>query len=159
MNMSNTIKPMPHIDELVPHSGDMSWLDEVLAVNEEDIVAQALIRADSYFVRDGVLPIWAGIEYMAQAVAAWAGYRAHTKGEQVKVGFLLGTRRYEAFRQSFRVGDTLRIEARCELMGDNGLGMFSCRILVDGELTASANLSVFEPPDEAAFLSTSRESA
>lgn len=145
------------VDDLVPHRGDMSWLDTVVAVDEDGIVAQSCVRSDSYFVRDGVLPVWVGVEYMAQAVAAWAGHRAYSQGTPVKIGFLLGTRRFDVWRQGFDVGDVLRIEARCELMGDNGLGMFACRIVVDGEVVASANVSVFEPPDEAAFLSLSGE--
>jgi hypothetical protein len=31
-------------------------------------------------------------------------------------------------------------------MGDNGLGMFDCRIEQDGRVLASGRLSVFEPP-------------
>jgi predicted hotdog family 3-hydroxylacyl-ACP dehydratase len=140
------------VADLVPHRGDMSWLDTVVSADEEQVVAHARIRPSSYFVRDGALPAWVGVEYMAQTIAAWAGNRARQQGSAVKIGFLLGTRRYEVQRQAFLVGDTLCIEARCELRGDNGLGMFACRILIDGDVVATANLSVFEPPDEAAFL-------
>lgn len=147
------------VDDLVPHRGDMSWLDTVVSANQDEVVAEATVRPDSFFVRDGALPIWVGVEFMAQAVAAWAGHRGRQHGRAARIGFLLGTRRLDVHRQAFRVGDRLRIEARCELMGDNGLGMFACRILVDGELAAQANLSVFEPPDEAAFLNSSEVSA
>ena len=147
------------VDELVPHRGDMSWLDTVLSADDETVVAQATVRPDSYFVRDGRAPVWVGVEYMAQAIAAWAGNRARLKGQAVKVGLLLGTRRYAVHRQAFVVGDCLRIEARCELMGDNGLGMFASQIFVDDALAAEANLSVFEPPNESAFLNFSGESA
>jgi hypothetical protein len=51
----------------------------------------------------------------------------------------------------------LRIEARRELFGENGLGMFSCRILEGERELARANLSVFEPPDPAAFLESQSE--
>lgn len=151
--------PIWSVDELVPHRGDMSWLDAVVSANHNEVVAEATVRADSFFVRDGNLPIWVGVEFMAQAVAAWAGHRGRQQGRTARIGFLLGTRRLEVHRQAFRVGDCLRIEARCELMGDNGLGMFACRILVGGELAAEANLSVFEPPDEVAFLNSSEVSA
>ena len=100
---------------------------------------------------------WVGIEYMAQAIAAWAGNRARLKGQAVKVGLLLGTRRYAVHRQAFVVGDCLRIEARCELMGDNGLGMFACRILDGDEEIAVANVSVYEPPDPDAYLGKTNE--
>jgi hypothetical protein len=41
----------------------------------------------------------------------------------------------------------LRVEARCELMGANGLGQFDCRIEMDGEAVATARISVFDPPE------------
>lgn len=147
------------VDDLVPHRGDMSWLDTVVSADADTVVAEATIRPDSFFVRDGALPIWVGVEFMAQSVAAWAGHRGRQQGRPARIGFLLGTRRFDVHRQAFRVGERLRIEARCKLMGDNGLGMFACRILVDGEVAAEANLSVFEPPDEAAFLKFSEVSA
>jgi len=140
------------VADLVPHRGTMSWLDRVVSVDAERVVAEADIGEASLFLRGGQLDAWIGIEYMAQAIAAWAGHRARGQGRQVTLGFLVGTRRYEVRRQSFKIGDCLRIEAGCELMADNGLGMFACRILVGGEVAATANLSVFEPPEGEAFL-------
>lgn len=140
------------VADLVPHRGTMSWLDRVISVDTERVVAEADVGEDSLFLRGGQLDVWIGIEYMAQAIAAWAGHRARREGRSVTLGFLVGTRRYDVFRQSFKPGECLRIEAGCELMADNGLGMFACRILVGGELAASANLSVFEPPGGEAFL-------
>ncbi|RZI86108.1 MAG: hypothetical protein EOP38_02595 [Rubrivivax sp.] len=140
------------VDALVPHRGTMSWLDRVVSVDADGAVAEAEIRAHDFFVRQGELPAWAGIEYMAQAVAAWAGHRAQREGRAVDIGFLVGTRRYDTQRQAFKVGERLRIQVRCELIAENGLGMFACQILIDGTLVASANLSVFEPPEGAAFL-------
>jgi predicted hotdog family 3-hydroxylacyl-ACP dehydratase len=156
--MMTAANGMPPVDELVPHRGDMSWLDAILQADEHSAVAQATVRHDSYFVREGILPSWIGVEYMAQTVAAWAGHRARSKGLPVKIGFLLGTRRYEAHRPCFKVGDCLRIEVHNEFFGENGLGMFACRIVVDDEVVASANVSVFEPPDEAVFMNSSGES-
>ncbi|WP_411883746.1 hypothetical protein [Polaromonas sp. YR568] len=140
------------VADLVPHRGAMSWLDRIVSVDAERVVAEADIGEGSLFLRNGQLDAWTGIEYMAQAIAAWAGHRAQREGRRVTLGFLVGTRRYDVQRQSFKPGECLRIEASCELMADNGLGMFACRILVDGELAASANLSVFEPPEGEAFL-------
>lgn len=140
------------VDQLVPHRGTMSWLDRILSVDAEGAVAEAEIRHGGFFVRDEGLPAWAGIEYMAQAVAAWAGHRARGEGRAVDIGFLVGSRRYEASQPRFRIGERLRIEATRELVADNGLGMFSCRILIEGRVVATANLSVFEPPEGAAFL-------
>ncbi|MGH6649221.1 hypothetical protein [Aquabacterium sp.] len=141
-----------HVEQLVPHRGTMSWLDRIVSVDADGAVAEADIRPGGFFVRDGGLPAWAGIEYMAQTVAAWAGHRARSEGRQVDIGFLVGSRRYESTRPVFPVGACLHIQVARELIADNGLGMFACRILIDGSVVASANLSVFEPPEGAAFL-------
>lgn len=137
----------------------MLLLDRIVSVNEERAVAEAKLRPDGLFVRGNAVPAWVGVEYMAQTVAAWAGARARRAGGAVKIGFLLGSRRYEASRSDFPVGVCLRIEAECELVSETGLGLFSCRILIDGEPVASAQLSVVEPPDGAAFLGSQATSS
>lgn len=140
------------VDELVPHRGDMSWLSRIVQVDEKSSIAEADIREGMFFLRDGGLGVWTGVEFMAQTVAAWAGGRAQREGRSVVIGMLVGSRQYLAHCQHFSVGQTLRIESQLELLADNGLGMFDCKISMDGAVVASARLSVFEPPDAAAFL-------
>jgi predicted hotdog family 3-hydroxylacyl-ACP dehydratase len=140
------------VERLLPHRGGMLWIDRVLVCEDEDVVVEAVVRDDHPFLEGDALPAWVGIEYMAQCIAAWAGGRALRRGESVKPGFLLGTRRYESRRSVFALGLQLRIEAHCELFGDNGLGLFACRILDGDEEIATANVSVFEPPDADAYL-------
>lgn len=137
------------IDTFVPHRGAMRLLDRVIEVDEEQAAAEVDVPFDGLFVRDGAVPAWVGIEYMAQTIALWAGARAVQAGGQPRLGFLLGSRRYEARRADFPGGATLRVEARCELIGSNGLGMFDCRIVMDGDTVATARVSVFEPPEGA----------
>jgi len=131
----------------IPHRGAMRLLDRVLEVGPEHSVAEVDVPFDGLFVRDGAVPAWIGVEYMAQAVSAWAGGRARLAGGAPRVGLLLGTRRYEARCAGFPAGAQLRVEVRCELMGDNGLGLFDCCIRMDGEEVASAKISVFDPPE------------
>lgn len=140
------------VESLVPHRGVVLLLDRIVSMDDDRAVAEADLRPDGLFVRGNAVPAWVGVEYMAQTVAAWAGARARRAGGPVKIGLLLGSRRYEALRPQFPVGACLRIEAECELIGENGLGMFSCRILIGDETVASAKVSVFEPPGGAAFL-------
>ena len=142
------------VERLVPHRGAMSWLDRVIHCDAEGVIAEATIRADHLLADDDApgLPAWVGVEYMAQGIAAWAGGRALARGEGIKPGFLLGTRRYECRRPWLAFGLRLRIECRRELMGDNGLGMFACRLLDGADEVASANVSVFEPPNPDLYL-------
>ncbi len=140
------------VEELVPHRGEMSWLSRIVRVDERCSIAEADIREGMFFLRDGRLGVWTGVEFMAQTVAAWAGGRAQREGRSVVIGMLVGSRQYLAHCQHFSVGQTLRIESQLELLADNGLGMFDCKISIDDAVVASARLSVFEPPDAAAFL-------
>ena len=130
----------------------MLLVDELLESDADAVVVSAEVRPDNLFADEHGVPAWVGIEYMAQAIAAWAGCRALARGEPARIGFLLGTRRYDSASEYFPIGAQLRIEARRELFGDNGLGMFACRILEGSAELARANVSVFEPPDPAAFL-------
>lgn len=131
----------------VPHRGDMLWLERIVHVDAERVHAQATIRPNSLFVRDGAMPIWVCIEHMAQTVAAWAGNQAEQQDQPAKIGYLLGTRRFHALRPHLELGEVLDIHAQMELQADNGLGMFTCEVSVRGQPVATANLSVFQAPD------------
>jgi len=146
MNMTSPI------ETVVPHRGAMCLLDRLLEADDEQACAEVDVPLDGLFVRDAAVPAWVGIEYMAQTVSAWAGARAMRSGSTPRFGFLLGSRRYEARCDAFPGGATLRIEVRRELMGENGLGLFDCRILMGGETVATARVSVFEPEDGAGVL-------
>ena len=144
--------PAFSIDQVLPHKDQMQLLHRLLEWSDDAVAAEVVVPAHGLFVRDGGVPAWVGVEYMAQAVAASAGYRARLGGREPGIGFLLGTRRYTCSRELFPAGARLRVEARCELLGDNGLGMFACRIVVDGQEWAAANVSVYEPADARAYL-------
>lgn len=147
-----TASALPAIAEVVPHGEGMRLLDRIVQWDDEGLTAELRVPASGLFVQDGGVPAWIGIEYMAQAIAAWAGCRARRDGRPPGIGFLLGSRRYISTRELFPGGTCLQVQARCELLGDNGLGMFACRILAGDEEWATANVSVFQPNDAAAYL-------
>lgn len=140
------------VENWIPHRGAMRLLDRVLAVDADGAVGEVEVPFDGLFVRDGQVPAWIGIEYMAQTVSAWAGGRARARagdsgGGAPRPGLLLGSRRYEVRRDGFPSGAVLRVEARCELVGSNGLGQFDCRILMNGQEVATGRIAVLDPPD------------
>jgi len=139
--------PPQAMDAWVPHRGAMSLLDSIAHVDDLAVEARVRVPAQGPFNTDAGVPAWVGIEYMAQAVAAWSGARARGGGGGPKIGYLLGSRRYEAAVPVFEVGAELRVLAQCELTAENGLGMFDCRIEHAGRVVANGRLSVFEPPD------------
>ena len=150
---------VPDIHSLVPHSGAMSLLGSFISADEENLSAEVRIGPDAMFLADGAVGAWVGVEYMAQAVAAHAGYVATQRGEPVRVGFLLGTRRYTCAVPSFALGSVLRIHVHRALQGENGLGAFDCRIEdgATGQELATATITVFQPNNVEEFLQRSSE--
>ncbi|MFL6958265.1 hypothetical protein ACJ7C5_10900 [Nocardiopsis yanglingensis] len=146
------MNPLYAIEEVVPHRQDMCLLQRILRWDQDSIEAELVVPATGLFIEEGEMPAWIGIEYMAQAIAAWAGCRARAAGSVPQLGFLLGSRRYSSQRSGFPSGSRLRVQARRELLGDNGLGLFACRILAGEEEWAVANVSVYEPADAKAYL-------
>jgi predicted hotdog family 3-hydroxylacyl-ACP dehydratase len=139
------------IAEVLPHAGDMILLDGIEEIEGERIVCHRTVRSDGLLLdADGNLPAWAGVELMAQSVAAWAGCRARADQQPVQLGFLLGTRHYECNVDRFPAGTRLRIEAVRSFHDEHGMGVFSCRIEAPG-VHAEARLNVYRPPDADAF--------
>ena len=138
-------------EDLVPHSGDMSLLDTVNAVGEETLSATLRVRDDGIFARDGRVPAYVGIEYMAQAVAAFSGYHAKQRGEEVRLGFLLGTRKFDSNIDSYQCGDKLTVEIERLLQAENGMATFECRVHGAGAVQ-SARLNVYQPANIEEYL-------
>ena len=147
----------PAIAQLVPHAGQMVLLERVLAAGLDSLSAQLTIGPDTLFCDAGGVGAWVGIEYMAQAIAAHAGYQAHLRGDAVKVGFLLGARRYQCSVAAFALGSVLEVHVQHVMQSDNGLAAFECRIDdgADGTVLAHATITVFEPDNVNEFLQRS----
>jgi predicted hotdog family 3-hydroxylacyl-ACP dehydratase len=148
---------MLDIRSLIPHAGPMVLLDRVISVDEDSLCAEVSIRSNTLFCGPDGVGAWVGIEYMAQAIAAWAGYTAQLRGEPVKLGFLLGTRLYESSRPIFVLGSVLRVHVQRLFQNENGLGSFECFIDNEEGRVASATVTVFQPPNVDDFLQGSSE--
>ncbi len=150
----------PDISSLVPHSGTMLLLDRVIQADHESLCAEIIVGANTVFFDGNGVGAWIGVEYMAQAIAAHAGYLAGLRGDPVKIGFLLGARRYECSSASFPLGSILHVHVRRALQGENGLGAFDCRIEMNNEANneatsstaATATITVFQPENVNDFL-------
>ena len=132
------------IEELIPHSERMVLLDRIIDFNEQSLAAELTVRDDGLFGDSKTVPAYVGIEYMAQAIAAYAGIQAKQAGEAIKIGFLLGTRRYSSNVSCFTVGTTLTVQVK-NIIQDEKLGVFDCKIYATG-IEITANLTVYQPP-------------
>ncbi len=147
------MNPSYNIADVVPHSKTMSLLDELVEYDSHSLTAQVTITTESCFTTTAGVPSWIGIEYMAQAIAAYGGTTNLSKGRDINIGFLVGTRKYTCNQAHFPLGETLTIQVTKELEGDNGLNTFSCTIIGES-IDAKANINVFQPDDVDAFLGT-----
>jgi predicted hotdog family 3-hydroxylacyl-ACP dehydratase len=140
------------IESYVPHRDPMLLIHRLIEAGPSHAIAEVTVPADGLFVREGRVPGWVGIEYMAQTIAAWSGARDLAEGREPRQGMLLGTRRYHSAVSDFAPGMVLLVDARQEFAADNGLGMFDCRIFHQDNELATARLSVFVPHAGASLL-------
>lgn len=150
MTAADTMNTFP-LEDLLPHDHPMILIDAIESVNEQGLVASVTVRADALFCEPQGIPAWVGIEFMGQAIAAHAGWCARREGRPVRVGLLVGTRRYEAGCSHFPLGVKLEIAVEAVTLNPSGLQVFECRITGAG-VSACANLNVFIPNNVDEFL-------
>ena len=133
------------VTELLPHTGQMVLVDEVLSYDQGRLCAALTVRGDGLLFGDNqTVPAWVGIEYMAQTIGVYAGVQAKQSDQPIRLGFLLGTRHYQSNVPSFKVGSRLRVNVE-KILQDEQLAVFECRI--SGEnIEITAMLNVYQPP-------------
>jgi predicted hotdog family 3-hydroxylacyl-ACP dehydratase len=132
----------PAIEELLPHSTPMLWLDEVCGCEQDLVRCKLTLRSDHVFVEDGAVDPVIAIEWMAQAVAALVGLWDHQSHIAPRPGFLIAIPEACLDVDQFHVGDTLVISAK-RVWGDEQLASFECQVERDGLQVAHAQLSVY----------------
>ena len=145
------MKPEYSVAELVPHSGKMSLLDNIIEYSDGWLRAEVCITVDSMFAEEQGVPAWIGLEYLAQTVGAYSGWQERLKDGTPKLGFLLGTRKYVCSTDYFAIGSILTLTVQLEIEAANGLNVFKCVLQGEG-VEASANINVFQPDDPDKFL-------
>jgi predicted hotdog family 3-hydroxylacyl-ACP dehydratase len=136
--------PWP-LEELLPHRAPLLLLERICAVSEDSLTASLTIHPNTEFLEAEGVPAHIGIEYMAQACAAFAGNLSRAAGGLPRIGFLLGSRRFAMHRPWYRLGETLHVSVTL-VYRDEAMGSFSGRIELAGQLAAEADLTVYEPP-------------
>ena len=154
MNLAPTSAPLfESVQDLLLHRPPMLLLKSVVRWDERELEALVDPRDSQLFMdADGRIPAWVGIEYMAQAVGALAGIESLRNGQPVRLGFLLGTRRYHAELSHFDPAQELRVTVRELLRDETNLVLFNCEIQGGGQLLAHAEIKAIQPKDVAAVM-------
>jgi predicted hotdog family 3-hydroxylacyl-ACP dehydratase len=137
----------PAID-FVKHREPMLFLDRLVDIGTEFVVCEWQVGPASAMLEAGRgVPIYAGIEYMAQCVAVHSGAMAHVAGNAPPLGLLLGTRQFDSTVQYLREGSVYRAICEEQVRDGQGMGSYACRIEDGGTRVATANLAVYELKD------------
>jgi predicted hotdog family 3-hydroxylacyl-ACP dehydratase len=131
----------------------MILIDRMIDATETGSTCEVTITPQTLFIESAGVPAFAGLEYMAQAVAAYGGYKSYLAGKPMALGFLLGTPQLTTYCQFFHCGQTLQIQVT-HVWGDNELMQFHCTIqdALTGKLLQQAELNVFRPQDVSSYL-------
>ncbi len=141
------IPSLPPIEQLLPHRGPAILLDRMLQVDEEGCRATAQVRPGTWYLDSrGEMPAWVGLELMAQAASAFSGWRNTLSGRPVRVGYLLGTRSFDAAESAFPVGTDLEVEVKVLFLDESGPSAFRCELRRAGACVAHATLKAIEVP-------------
>jgi len=132
-----------NLTDIVPHRAPMLILDRVISYSENNLTAAVKINEDSYGFEKNAVPAWYGIEYMAQAIAAFNGLNFSKLG-QPEIGFLVGVRNFKTATARFAVGMELEIYIEPNFIVENS-GSFVCAIKSGGEILAEATLTTYKP--------------
>lgn len=137
----------PPIDKLLPQAGAMVLLDEVVSHDERRIACRARSHRDpaNPLMHEGMLPVWAGIEYAAQAMAAHFSLTSDVAGEAT-IGLLGGLR--DVVCEAERLDDVaspLIVEAE-RLSHDAGGSIYGFRVSAedDGRLLLHGRATVVQ---------------
>lgn len=143
--------PCP-IAPYVPQTQGMCLLDRIVAVDGGSLLAEVTPAPEAMFANAGSIPGWVGLEWLAQAVAAWAGWQAAARGEAPAVGFLIGSRRFETAVEGFATNETFHIAVRLDFHADNGLGQFAGEVRHNhGTRLAQGTLTIYQPGNDPAM--------
>jgi predicted hotdog family 3-hydroxylacyl-ACP dehydratase len=145
---------MEPVEKLVPHSGKMSLLSRVKAVDlaAHTLCAEVDVSPDSFFYDSvmGGVPVWVGFEYMAQSIAALSGKCNLEYGRRPNIGFILSVKNFKAKVHSFSKGTTISILVK-ELVQLDSIVSFECAITLNESVLAVATLNTIKIEDIESF--------
>ncbi len=141
--------PIENVAPLVPQSGEMVLIDRVTDFGEDFLTGEAEIRPNHILLKEGKFSTFAGIEIMAQGVAAWAGIQTRRRNEPVRLGYLLGSRKLHIHQPEIAVGTQIKIDVKMSIQDVTGFGVFDCQLIdkATHKVLLAGALNVFSPKD------------
>ena len=135
----------PPIKDLIMHSGNMQFIDDIIKITDHNIICQSVIKPHNPYWdhKSNCLPSWIGIEFMAQSIAIWSGYHYYISNQKIPMGLLLGTRNYNSYTHKFNLDETIIMQAEL-LIKNVSSAAFNCSIHAQEHLLAESQINIFE---------------
>ena len=139
-----TFSGMP-ATEFVRHRDSMLLLDRLEETRDDFTICMVTVPGSGPFVVPKLgIPVYVGVEIMAQCIAVHGGARARASGFGPPLGYFLGTREFTSSVSYFDTGAHCHVRCK-ELFRDaNGMGSYDCSIILQNNPVAEARLSVLE---------------
>ncbi len=134
---------LPPLDEVLYHKGSALLLDRVIEHTDLQTIAHIDAGKSRWLqARDGSIPTWLAIEYMAQCMAAHEGLFSYIHNREVHGGFLMSVSRLKIHVVEIPIEMSLHVCSR-PLRGRPELGAIShtCSIFTEEGGIESAPLA------------------
>ena len=132
----------------------MILLDEITGMGKGTLSAALTVRPGVPFFEAGRgVAAHVAIEWMAQTCGAYVGVTALEAERPIRLGFLLGTRNFQATVPWFLEGECLIVTVTQAFM-DSDMGLFDCVVTrtASGDELAKACLTLYQPDDARTLL-------
>lgn len=123
----------------------MCLLDSIDDYGADWLRASVVTRRSSLFALEQGIPAWLGIEYMAQAAAAFAGIEQVQREEKPSIGLLIGARYYRAMRTLIPFDTRLEVLATIAMRDAEDFAAYDCTLSAGGEEIAKCTLKAYRP--------------
>jgi predicted hotdog family 3-hydroxylacyl-ACP dehydratase len=140
------------VEDLVPHRGPMSLLDSIDGYGEDWLRASLTLHPASTFAGPSGVPGWVGIEYMAQASAAFGGIEQVQRGEKPSIGLLIGSRYYRCMADIIPFATPLQVLARVAIRDSEDFAAYDCALNAGERRLAECTLKAYRPRDLGSLL-------
>ena len=133
--------------DVLPHQGKMILLHEIVAYSDTTLHARFdLARTNPFKDESGRTPGFLGIELIVQAISALAGIDGASRGEQPKVGFVLGTRHCDVSTAWLPTTGTVDIKVEQHFMSGD-VAVFDGQAKLDDAVLVSGQFKALQPKD------------
>ncbi len=133
------------VEQLMPHVKPMVLLDQLLRWGNhfaECIVSHQ--HDNGFWDTNQQIPAYVGLEYMAQTISVYSGILSTLAGEPIRIGYLLGTRKFETNQLFMHRDQAVVIRVEEQFRNDDNIAVFDCKLSGDNVLM-QAQLKVIQP--------------